>query len=321
MGAFTCRLFWIPAPISPAVAPSGFHLRLVTSLSGRRCSCGSLWHFRHQPIVSSWSWTTTFISFTCPWHDTHDTPLFTCTAWLKYAYSGSLWLASLRAAEEIAKKLGDGQAATRYHELFAKGQKSFIAKLWNGSYFRYDTESEYKDNIQADQLAGQWYADVTGLGDIVPREMRAKSLQAIYDNNVMKFAKGEMGAVNGITADGTIITTNDLTKIDPALGLPRKLPDGTTEFISTRPGRIDKAVELTYMEPADKKLMARKILEAYEKEYLEMLEFVERYPDLQETPAQFQERCAQVALRCFWDDQNDGHDRNGSAGGRELQKV
>jgi len=33
---------------------------------------------------------------------------------------------------------------------------------------------------------------------------------------------------------------------------------------------------------------------------LEMLKFVDKYPDLQETPAQFQERCAQVALKCFW---------------------
>lgn len=103
-------------------------------------------------------------------------------------------------------------------------------------------------------------------------------------------------------ADGifTVVSTNDLGKIDPALGLPRRLPDGTTEFISTRPGRIDKAVELTYMEAADKKRMARKILGAYEKEYLEMLDFVDRFPDLPETPAQFQERCAQVALKCFW---------------------
>jgi hypothetical protein len=113
----------------------------------------------------------------------------------------------------------------------------------------------------------------------------------------------------------TIITTNDLTKIDPALGLPRKLPDGTTEFISTRPGRIDKAVELTYMEPADKKLMAQKILEAYEKEYLEMLEFIDKYPDLSETPAQFQERCAQVALRCFWREL--GHDLQPAEARRE----
>jgi hypothetical protein len=103
-------------------------------------------------------------------------------------------------------------------------------------------------------------------------------------------------------ADGifTVITTNDLTKIDPALGLPRKLPDGTTEFISTRPGRIDKAVELTYMESADKKRMATRILGSYENEHVEMVEFIDKFPDLQETPAQFQERCAQVALKCFW---------------------
>lgn len=98
----------------------------------------------------------------------------------------------------------------------------------------------------------------------------------------------------------TIVTTNDITKIDPALGQPRKLPDGTTEFISTRPGRIDKAVELTYMEPADKKRMAKRILGDYPDQYLEMLEFVDRFPELQETPAQFQERCGQIALACFW---------------------
>jgi SpoVK/Ycf46/Vps4 family AAA+-type ATPase len=112
-------------------------------------------------------------------------------------------------------------------------------------------------------------------------------------------------------ADGifTIISTNDISKIDPALGQPRKLPDGTTEFISTRPGRIDKAVELTYMEPADRKRMAAKILGAYEAEHLEMLAFVDRFPDLPETPAQFQERCAQVALKCFWREAEAGADR------------
>ena len=33
-----------------------------------------------------------------------------------------------------------------------------------------------------------------------------------------------------------------------------------------------------------------------------MLEFIDRFPDLQETPAQFQERCGQIALACFWKD-------------------
>jgi ATPase family associated with various cellular activities (AAA) len=103
-------------------------------------------------------------------------------------------------------------------------------------------------------------------------------------------------------ADGifTIVTTNDIGKVDPALGQPRNLPDGTVEFISTRPGRIDKAVELGYMEPGDKKRMAKRILGDYAAEYAEMLAFIDRFPELQETPAQFQERCGQIALACFW---------------------
>jgi len=125
------------------------------------------------------------------------------------AYCGGLWLAALRAAEEMARTLGDSPAASSYHELFTRGQASYIKKLWNGEYFRYDTGSEYRDNIQADQLAGQWYAGMTGLGDIVPREMQRSALKKIFDNNVMKFGNGEMGAVNGIAADGTPITGNE----------------------------------------------------------------------------------------------------------------
>jgi len=42
----------------------------------------------------------------------------------------------------------------------------------------------------------------------VPREMRLKALGKVFELNVMKFADGEMGAVNGITVDGSIVTTN-----------------------------------------------------------------------------------------------------------------
>jgi SpoVK/Ycf46/Vps4 family AAA+-type ATPase len=105
-------------------------------------------------------------------------------------------------------------------------------------------------------------------------------------------------------ADGifTIITTNDIAKIDPALGQPRTLPDGSVEFISTRPGRVDKAVELGYLESADKRRLADRILGDFPAERAAMLDFIDRYPDLPETPAQFQERCGQIALACFWDE-------------------
>ena len=134
------------------------------------------------------------------------------------AYAGGLWLSALRAAEEIAKFLGDPASAGSYHELFVKAQGSYIKKLWNGKYFSYDTSSQYKDDVQADQLAGQWYATMIGLGDIVPRDMQEKSLKKIYDFNVMKFANGEMGAVNGMTADGTTIQVQGNQQVQEVWG-------------------------------------------------------------------------------------------------------
>ena len=125
------------------------------------------------------------------------------------AYCGSLYLAALRATAEMARVLGDNAAAQQYDDLFKKAQSAFIKKLWNGSYFNYDTGSAYKSSIMAEQLAGQWYANLTGLGALVPKDMRVKALQTVYDNNVMKFGGGQMGAINGIGADGEMLHDNE----------------------------------------------------------------------------------------------------------------
>ena len=109
----------------------------------------------------------------------------------------------------MARTLNDSHAATEYHRLFEKAQKTYIDKLWNGNYFRYDTDSDYRDSVQTDQLAGQWYANMTGLGDLVPREMQLAALRKIFAFNVMKFGNGEMGAANGMAADGSIIGDNE----------------------------------------------------------------------------------------------------------------
>lgn len=125
------------------------------------------------------------------------------------AYSGSLYLAALRATTEIARKLGDDKSAQAYDEHFRRAQSAFIKHLWNGSYFNYDVGSEYKSDIMAEQLAGQWYANLTGLGDLVPPNMRRSALQRVFDYNVMKFQNGMMGAVNGIAADGSLLHENE----------------------------------------------------------------------------------------------------------------
>jgi non-lysosomal glucosylceramidase len=129
------------------------------------------------------------------------------------AYSGGLWLAALRATEETARILGDTRAAAEYHSLFLKGQKTYISKLWNGEYFLYDTGSESGTDIQTDQLAGQWYANLTGLGDIVPHEMQVSAAKKIFAFNVMKYGDGEMGAANGMSKDGSILTNAEAKEV------------------------------------------------------------------------------------------------------------
>ena len=129
------------------------------------------------------------------------------------AYSGGLWLAALRAAEESARTLGEMKSADEYRALFLKGQKSYIAKLWTGEYFRYDASSDSKDDIQTDQLAGQWYANLTGLGDIVPHANQVSAMKKIFDFNVMKFGNGEMGAANGMAPDGTILSNAEAKEV------------------------------------------------------------------------------------------------------------
>lgn len=112
-----------------------------------------------------------------------------------------------------------------------------------------------------------------------------------------------LNTIDGVGKEGgvfCIFTTNDVAKIDPALGQPRHLPDGRLEFIGTRPGRIDRVLELGYMRQQEKRIMAERILGDEPDGLRKILDFVERYPDYQETPAQFQERCAQVAIGFFW---------------------
>jgi hypothetical protein len=114
-----------------------------------------------------------------------------------------------------------------------------------------------------------------------------------------------LNCIDGIDkSDGvfTIITTNDITKIDAAIGAPKLQEDGSSIFISSRPGRIDKAIELTYMKKENKIEMANKILLDFPTELKEVLLHVEK--DNQETPAQFQEYCSQLALLKFWQEQS-----------------
>jgi non-lysosomal glucosylceramidase len=121
------------------------------------------------------------------------------------AYSGALWLAALRATMRLGEMVGDTTTVARFRDVHERGSAAFEAKLWNGRSYRFDTSGEASsDSIMADQLAGQWYADATGLGDLVAPQRIQRALRVIYESNVLGFGRGDMGAVNGTRPDGSI---------------------------------------------------------------------------------------------------------------------
>ncbi|KAL7594536.1 hypothetical protein Lser_V15G29538 [Lactuca serriola] len=121
------------------------------------------------------------------------------------AYCGCLWLAALQATAAMAAQLGDVVTAEGYKGKFVKAKAAFEAKLWNGSYFNYDSGSSGNSkSIQADQLAGQWYMAASGLGNLFDEVKIRSCLQKIYDFNVGKVGGGRMGAVNGMHPNGKV---------------------------------------------------------------------------------------------------------------------
>ncbi|KAJ4777497.1 Non-lysosomal glucosylceramidase [Rhynchospora pubera] len=124
------------------------------------------------------------------------------------AYCGCLWLASLEAAAAMAYSLGDHSFAEKCKVKFLRAKKAFEEKLWNGSYFNYDSgSSKNSRSIQADQLAGQWYTAASGLPLLFEEKKIRSTLQRIFEYNVMKVRGGRMGAVNGMTPRGKVDDT------------------------------------------------------------------------------------------------------------------
>ncbi|KAI4346207.1 hypothetical protein L6164_013279 [Bauhinia variegata] len=124
------------------------------------------------------------------------------------AYCGCLWLAALQAAAAMAHQLGHRDFAETCKRKFLKAKPAFEAKLWNGSYFNYDSgSSSNSKSIQADQLAGQWYTASSGLPPLFDDFKIKSSLRKIYDFNVMKIKGGRMGAVNGMHPNGKVAET------------------------------------------------------------------------------------------------------------------
>jgi len=104
-------------------------------------------------------------------------------------FVGSLYLAALRAGEEMAKEMGDEKFAARCRKIFAGGSKLSVERLWNGEYFiqivdlKKYPKFQYGQGCLSDQLFGQGWAHQVGLGYIYPPENVDKALHSVWRYN------------------------------------------------------------------------------------------------------------------------------------------
>jgi uncharacterized protein (DUF608 family) len=120
---------------------------------------------------------------------------------------GIWYLGALRACEEMARALGDEHFSVQCRLLFLEGSRWIDSNLFNGEYYVQQVRAvrgeavapglrvgmgtadlehptyQLGDGCLADQLVGQYLAEVTGLGLLVDSENISKTLRAIYKYN------------------------------------------------------------------------------------------------------------------------------------------
>lgn len=147
-------------------------------------------------------------------HQTLDMELFGPNSWL-----GSIYVAALLAASEMAAAVGDGELAEKTGKMGEAGARYIDTELFNGRWFvqkidlsdksvltPFDTgrkagvladgfmETYWSDEFGeikyqmaegciSDQILGEWHAEVAGIGHFLDPQKVRTALQSVYANN------------------------------------------------------------------------------------------------------------------------------------------
>ena len=139
---------------------------------------------------------------------------------------GTIYLAALRAAAEMAGALGEAEDAASYRALAEKGQRGYEA-LFNGEYYeqrvRFDaaTQAErltrinngvpldgntpryqYGAGCLSDQLLGQWFALTAGLGYVLDPGHVRSAAAAIHRHNFRRDLTGHASVQRAYALEG-----------------------------------------------------------------------------------------------------------------------
>jgi len=125
--------------------------------------------------------------------NTYDTHLYGSNTFI-----GSLYLAVLKSMENMLRELGGPEQNELIQECqkrFNTGVEKYIETCWNGEYFInvfdapdvgpevYNQMNCYGPGCHSDQLLGQWWAHILGLGYLFPEMQVKTTLNSIYKYN------------------------------------------------------------------------------------------------------------------------------------------
>jgi uncharacterized protein (DUF608 family) len=102
----------------------------------------------------------------------------------------SLYLAALRAGEEMAIEMDDAAFQKRCRHTYDMGRKN-IEKLYNGEYYVQLEDPDHADaigvgpGVYIDQVYGQFWANQVGLGALMNQEHVRSALNAIWKYNFL----------------------------------------------------------------------------------------------------------------------------------------
>lgn len=117
-------------------------------------------------------------------HNTLDADWYGPVAWLS-----GLYLATLRAGEEMAREAGDPEFARRCRAIFDLGRGNLVNRLFDGEYFINEPDPAHAEAINSgtgchiDQVFGQSWAFQIGLGRVLPEEQTRAALRALWRYN------------------------------------------------------------------------------------------------------------------------------------------
>jgi len=111
-------------------------------------------------------------------------------------FIGTLYLAALRAAEAMAGLCGEKSLAAECQRIYRRGRAALEERLWNGEYYVQDVDlvehpqQNWATGCHADQLLGQWWAHVLGLGHVLDAGRVRTAVLSIFRYNFREHFHG-----------------------------------------------------------------------------------------------------------------------------------